>query len=127
VAVDSGHALADLAGFKKKVAPQPIRFDGSASFYVGLNAHDWGMKIESLDYDRRNGVPETKAILYAGLTLYLRQAGELPNPIRLTVGLPQEPLAGADKEAIIASVRRWLTGVYTLFRARLGCANYQDS
>jgi hypothetical protein len=71
------------------------------------------MKIESLDYDRLNGVPETKAILYAGLTLYMRQAGGLPNPIRLTVGLPQEPLAGPDKDTIVGSVRRWLTGTHT--------------
>ena len=113
VAVDSGQAITDIAGFKKKVAPQCVRIDGSASFHVGLNAHDWGMKIESLDYDRLNGVPETKAILYAGLTLYMRQAGNLPNPIRLTVGLPQEPLAGPDKDTIIGSVRRWLTGTHT--------------
>jgi hypothetical protein len=113
VAVDSGQAITDLAGFKKKIAPQRIRFDGTAWFYVGLNAHDWGIKIESLDYDRLNGVSETKAILYAGVTLYMRQAGGLPNPIRLTVGLPQEPLAGPDKDTIIGSVRRWLTGVHT--------------
>ena len=113
VAVDSGQAIADLTGFKKKIVPQRIRFDGSAAFYAGLSAHDWGMQIENLDYDRLNGVPETKAILYAGLTLYMRRYGALTHPIRLTVGLPQEPLAGPDKDTLIGSVRRWLMGTHT--------------
>ena len=94
VSVADGRIVGQLAGMKAATPPVKITVDGRA-FYVGENAHDWGRPIENLDYDRLNGAPEMRAIVYAALIRYQMAARLIiDEPLTLWVGMPLEPLTG---------------------------------
>ena len=110
VAVDTRRAVSnELLGFRNVKPPLRVRTGGTA-FYVGLGAHDWGRPVENLDYDRLNGVPETRALVYASLTRYIEQHGVPENPVHMIVGLPLETLTGDEAQANADAARRWLRG-----------------
>ena len=112
VSVADGRIVGQLAGMKAATPPIRIAVDGRA-FYVGETAHDWGRPIESIDYERLNGAPEMRAIVYAALMRYQQAARVvIDEPLVLWVGMPLEPLTGepAAVRATVAAVRAWLKG-----------------
>ena len=112
VSVADGRIVGQLAGMKAATPPIRITVDGRA-FYVGEAAHDWGRPIENLDYERLNGAPEMRAIVYAALMRYQQAARVvIDEPLTLWVGMPLEPLTGepAAVRATVAAVRAWLKG-----------------
>lgn len=109
VAIADGRAVTRLAGMKAEKPPLKITV-GSHSFYVGDGAHEWGRPVESLDYERLNGAPEMKAIVYGALTRYMEQCQVITSPVTLYVGMPLESLAGDNAQATVIAVRDWLRG-----------------
>ena len=112
VAIADRHVVGNLTGMKTAQPPTKIAVDGAA-FYVGSAAHEWGRPVENLDYDRLNGAPEMRAIVYAALVAYQETYGILiDEPVNLWVGMPLQPLTGeADQvRATVAAVREWLRG-----------------
>jgi len=110
VAIADGRVVSGLAGMRTATTPARVTVDGRA-FYVGAGAHDWGRPIENLDYDRLNGAPEMRAIVYAALTRYATLAGGLfAGPLSLWVGMPLEPLSGDGAQRTIQAVKGWLKG-----------------
>lgn len=94
-----------------KTTKPPLRIEvNHQTFLVGPRAHDWGRPIESLDYERLTGTPEMIALFCGALT---QVAAHLTAPIHLIVGLPHGSVAGAEGEANIAAVRRWMEGKHT--------------
>jgi len=109
VAAVTGQAVGSLLGFRTQKPPLKLYLDGTM-FYVGPGAADWGQVIENLDYDRLNGVPETRAVVYANLTRYLQQMNVTQAYMNLIVGLPLEPLSGPEAQTNADAVRAWLRG-----------------
>ena len=107
VAAVTGQAVGSLLGFRTQKPPLKLYLDGTM-FYVGPGAADWGQVIEHLDYDRLNGVPETRAVVYANLTRYLHQMTVTQAYMNLIVGLPLEPLSGPAAQSTADAVRAWL-------------------
>jgi len=111
VAVKQNGTLARMEGMQLKRPPLAVTV-GERAFYVGAGAHDWGAPVESLDYARLSGSPEVRATLYAALSQYQRQHGEMADRISLIVGLPLGAL-GEDHRAISAEMKQWLSGEHT--------------
>ena len=108
VAVKQNGVLARMEGMQMKRPPLAVTV-GEREFYVGAGAHDWGAPVESLDYARLSGSPEVRATLYAALSQYQRQHGEITAPIRLIVGLPLGAL-GEEHKSTGAEMKQWLLG-----------------
>jgi hypothetical protein len=91
-------------GTRKK--PMMI-LNGSGRLFVGDGAHDMGAPIERLDYEKLQGSPEMKALVYAALT----RAG-IPGagPATLLVGLPLGVATGPNARANVDAVKDWLMG-----------------
>src|SRR6185503_8048472 len=66
-----------VLGLKSKLRPMQIR-SSSGSFYVGAGAHDYGVPVENLDFDRLTGTAEIRALLHAALTQYVRDYHPTP-------------------------------------------------
>lgn len=112
VSIADGRVVGNLAGMKASTPPAKITVDGRA-YYVGGGAHEWGRPIENLDYERLNGAPEMRAIVYAALMAYQAHARTvIGEPLTLWVGMPLEPLTGSSDQvrATVAAVRGWLRG-----------------
>lgn len=109
VAIADGRVVTRLAGMKADKPPLKITV-GSHSFYVGDGAHEWGRPVESLDYERLNGAPEMKAIVYGAFSRYMEQYQVITSPVTLYVGMPLESLAGDNAQATVTAVRDWLRG-----------------
>jgi len=109
VAAEVGKPVTSLLGFTNRKPPMQIKVDGMV-YYVGAGSHDWGRAIENLDYDRMNGVPETRAILYASLTHYMNFHGKIDEDVNVIVGLPLEPLSGETGLENAEKVKHWLKG-----------------
>lgn len=113
VSIADGRIVGNLAGMKAAAPPTKITVDGRG-YYVGENAHEWGRPIESVDYERLNGAPEMRAIVYAAIMRYAKKANHLigEQPLMLWVGMPLEPLTGNKEivQATINAVRGWLRG-----------------
>lgn len=114
VAIADGRVVSGLAGMKTSKPPVRITVDGR-SYYVGPSAHEWGRPIENMDYDRLNGAPEMRAIVYAAMLRYAQGNDDLEalrEPLTLWVGMPLEPLSGEQEQvqATVTAVRKWLRG-----------------
>lgn len=98
-------------GMTARKRPMVI-LNGSGRLLVGEGAHDAGMPIERLDYERLTGSPELKALVYAALVG--QEIGE-DAPISLTVGLPLGLADDADNgegKRRIDAVKTWLKGAH---------------
>lgn len=112
IAADTGHEVTQSMGLRISKKPLRIGFNG-VSYYVGPNSHDWGSPIENLDYERMQGIPETRAILYGNLTSYIKayQPEFLENTF-MVVGLPLDVLSGPHANNNADRIRKWITGVH---------------
>jgi len=105
---------------KKKNGRKPytISFTDRANglyYFVGAGAHELSKRRpEDFNPDRMTGVPETRAILYAGLTRHIEQFGPFTAPLWAYVGVPLAFITGepADVDARRAEVRKWLVGTH---------------
>lgn len=111
VSIADGRMVGRLAGMKASKPPLKITVDGRA-FYVGDGAHDFGRPVENMDYDRLNGSPEQRAIVYGALTRYIQRAQVILPMLTVYVGMPLEPLTGDPDQvqATVTAVRDWLHG-----------------
>ncbi|HNW14314.1 MAG TPA: ParM/StbA family protein [Anaerolineaceae bacterium] len=109
VAADNKQNISALLGLRNRKPPLRICF-GEMSLFVGSHAHGFGRPIENLDFDRLAGSLETRAIVYATLTRYMEIYGEITAPVSLVVGLPLQPLTGAQSAQNAESARAWLKG-----------------
>ena len=109
VAINGSQKVTNVLGLARQTAPLHIR-SNQGSFYVGPNAHSWGRAVENLDYERLTGAPEMYALLYGSLSRYIEGYGSFDRPLSLIVGMPQEPLTGAEAEENIRAIKRWMTG-----------------
>lgn len=114
VSIADGRMVGRLAGMKAAKPPLKITVDGRA-FYVGDGAHDFGRPVENMDYDRLNGSPEQRAIVYGALFHYMYKAHIIPQDapdLCLYVGMPLEPLSGEPDQVqrTVTAVRDWLRG-----------------
>lgn len=104
------HLVEGVLGFsKRREKPVELRFEGG-SFYVGANAHDYGVPVENLDFERLTGTSEIKALLYAALTQYQAEYGPFYAPISLLVGLPFQMMSGDEAGEFQNAVKRWMGG-----------------
>lgn len=119
VAIDGRDNVSEaIAGLKSVKRPLCIQTAGG-SFYTGLDAHRWGPPIENLDHDRFLGSPEMEALLDATLTTHSQVYAPITKPLRLYVGLPQEPLSDANAKNLISNVKNWMVGPHT-WQAQMG-------
>lgn len=114
VAIANGRGVfAETSGSMKTAkAPLLIEVNGT-KYYSGNHAHEWGRPVETLDYQRLNGTPEMKAVLYAAMTQYEAGAREiLTQPLKVIVGMPIQPLTGEPAEVAqtVTMVKQWLKG-----------------
>lgn len=112
VATNGGRRINQMAGLRTRKPPLLVSVD-SVGFYVGSDAHNWGRAVENLSYDRMNGVPETRSLLYGSLTNHIRCYGLFDAPLSILAGLPLEPLSGDAGKQNADAVRIWLEDVHT--------------
>lgn len=106
----SAHLSGNLLGLtNRRAKPLEIRFPGG-SFYVGANAHDHGVPVENLDFERLTGTSEIKALLYAALTAYQAEHGQFDGPLSLIVGLPFQMMSGDSADEFQSAVKGWIGG-----------------
>ena len=84
--------------------PKAIEFAGS-SFFVGTEAHDYGMPLEDWDHDRFDSAP-VRALVYTALTLVGAQTSA---PLRVVLGLPQGIAMGSGAAERMEAARRWVS------------------
>ncbi|GAB4397905.1 MAG: hypothetical protein OHK0052_20630 [Anaerolineales bacterium] len=104
-AINGTRRLANIAGLNTAKPPLQIKVAGG-SFYVGVNAHNWGRAVENLSYERLSGGPEMRALVYAAFTEYIKLHGT-PESAQILVGLPNEVLLNDNDSR---AVEQWLTG-----------------
>ena len=109
VSLNGAQKVGRMIGLRSQKTPLHIH-TGYGSFYVGADAHDWGRPVENLDYDRLIGAPEMHALLYGSMTRFIQQYGPLPSSVSMVVGMPLEPLTGAEAKANVKAVRKWMEG-----------------
>lgn len=111
ISTDDGAGLSiNLIGVKTKKRPMRIITKGR-SYYVGLNAHEFGREIENMTFERLTGTPDMQALVYGALTQYQAAYGEFGDtPIRLVIGLPNQMLSdGLEKsQKLRATIANWL-------------------
>lgn len=111
VALNGSQKVTSMVGLRSQKAPLHVRTQ-QGSFYVGPDAHDWGRPVENMDYDRLTGAPEMHALLYGAFTRFIQRRGVLDRPLSLMVGMPLEPLTGAEGPDNVKAVRKWMEGVH---------------
>lgn len=95
-----------MDGVKRSAGP--IRIDTEdGSFYVGPNAHSYGAKIDSLDYDRLLGGFDIKALTLAALA-----AHGISGKMTAMVGLPLALLSEDNAKENASKVRKWMVGTH---------------
>lgn len=94
---------------RRRIRPLALRFAGG-SFYVGANAHDYGMPVENLDFERLTGTSEIKALLYGALAQHKAEYGPFDAPLSLLVGLPFQMMSGESAGEFQAAVKQWMGG-----------------
>jgi hypothetical protein len=57
--------------------------------------------------------PETRALFYASLMLYIEMHGPFESPIRSILGLPMKILSDSGSKNHAEKVKRWLKGRQT--------------
>jgi hypothetical protein len=104
------HLVEGVLGLaKKRTRPVDLRFSGG-SFFVGAGAHDYGVPVENLDFERLTGTSEIRALLYAALAQYQDMFGPYDAPLSLMVGLPFQMMSGDRAPEFQASVKKWMGG-----------------
>lgn len=104
------HLVDGLLGMsKRRTRPVELRFEGG-SFYVGANAHDFGVPVENLDFERLTGTSEIRALLYAALSQHQAEYGPFDTPLSLLVGLPFQMMSGDQAGEFQAAVKKWMGG-----------------
>lgn len=109
VSSNGAQHLDDAFGSRGKRRPIEVRSD-YGSFYVGDNAHDYGIPMQNMAFDRLAGTSEIRSIVYAGLGRYQAEHGKFDRPLSLMVGLPFQMLTGSMSKEYKASVKKWLVG-----------------
>jgi hypothetical protein len=107
VALNGAQKVTQMIGLQSQKTPLHIQ-TGYGSFYVGPDAHNWGRPVESLDYGRLTGSPEMLALFYATLTEFIQKYGPFYRPLTVIVGMPLEPLTGAESKTNVKAVRKWM-------------------
>jgi hypothetical protein len=106
----SGHldSMVGLVSAKRPLCVKTV--DGE--FYTGANAHDFGRAIgRNLNFDRLNGTPEMRALVYAAFTQYIKAHGAFDAPLSMMVGLSLATMTEEMKE-YRSAMRKWLTGLH---------------
>ncbi len=107
----SGGHLDNMVGLVSSKRPLCIEtVDGE--FYTGENAHDFGRAINrNLNFERLNGSPEMRALVYAAFTKHMQAHGTFDAPISMFVGLSLATMT-EDMSEYRAEMRKWLAGVH---------------
>lgn len=95
----------------KRVRPIEVSSE-YGSYFVGDNAHDYGVPIQNMAFDRLAGTSEIRSIFYAGLHQYQKQHGVFDRPLSLMVGLPFQMLMGSMSKEYKAAVKKWMVGAH---------------
>ena len=111
ISLNGTQRMGNVMGLARQTAPLHIRSE-QGSFYVGPDAHAWGREVENLDYERLTGAPEMHALLYGSLTRFAQDYGNFQHPLSMVVGMPQEPLSGAEGKENVKAVKKWMTGIH---------------
>jgi len=108
VSVNGGGHLEGMIGLKQAERPLMIEtVDGQ--FYVGARSHNYGRKVENMNYDRFGGSPEMRVMVYGIFTKYIQAHGNFNAPLSVMVGLPLQMMGESLKESRLA-IRRWMLG-----------------
>ena len=106
-----GGEVADFGRRRRRKRPVVIDAD-FGRLYVGERAHNYGVPVENLGFDRLADTNEVRAVLYGALSEYAKKYGVLKVPLELIVGLPFQMLMGEGSS--VAKFRRdvngWLAG-----------------
>lgn len=120
----SGH-LDTMVGLTAAKRPLCVE-TADGEFYTGSGAYEFGRAISrNLDFDRLNGTPEMRALVYAALTRYIQQHGAFAAPLSMMVGLSLKTMT-EDMKEYRTQMRKWLTGVHewkadgTLYQVEIG-------
>lgn len=103
------HLAENIMGTRAKRKPLEIKSE-FGSFYVGENAHDYGVPMENQDFDRLTGTSEIRSLFYAALTKYQTEYGTFDGPLSLMVGLPLQMLIGTNAREYKSAVKKWMVG-----------------
>lgn len=111
VALNGGSHFEGMIGLRS--GPRPLMVETQdGEFYVGEYAHDFGKRIENLDFDRLIGSPEMRAMVYGAWTRYIQQHGVFEAPLSIMVGLPLQTM-GEDMKEYRKAMKVWLTGIHS--------------
>lgn len=102
----------NFAGMSKRRRPMVVS-GLFGEFYVGKGAHDFGQPVESFDFEHLTGTNEMRALVYGALTTYIRQFGDLAEPLIVAVGLPLQLMSGPQAKRNQKAVVEWLTGIHS--------------
>lgn len=69
LSVGGSPTIRRMTGLRTAKPPLCIQTDGGI-FHVGEKAHDWGLPVESLDFDRLTHSPEMLALFLGSMTRY---------------------------------------------------------
>lgn len=112
VSSNGAQRLGESFGASSKRA-RPIEVTSEyGSYFVGDNAHDYGVPIQNMAFDRLAGTSEIRSIFYAGLHQYQKQHGVFDRPLSLMVGLPFQMLIGSMAKEYKSAVKKWMVGVH---------------
>jgi len=103
------HLAENILGARSKRRPTEIKSE-YGSFYVGENAHDYGVPMENQDFDRLTGTSEIHSLFYAALSKYQLEYGAFKGPLSLMVGLPLQMLIGSNAKEYKSAVKKWMMG-----------------
>lgn len=99
----------EFTGGRRKTRPVHVQ-SAFGSFFVGDNAHDYGVPMQNMAFDRLTDTSEIRSIFYAGLHRYQALYGAFDRPLSLMVGLPFQMLMGPLAKEYKAAVKKWMIG-----------------
>jgi hypothetical protein len=108
VAVNGGGHFEGMIGLKQAERPMMIE-TADGQFYVGARSHNYGRRVENMNFDRFGGSPEMRVMVYGIFTKYIQQYGDFADPLSVMVGLPLGMMGEDLKESRLA-IRRWMMG-----------------
>jgi len=105
------HMTEGVLGLKRRQRPMEVS-SAYGSFYVGSHAHDYGVPVENLDFDRLTGTAEIRTLLYAALAKYQVEFGIFEKTLAMLVGLPFQMMSGEEANDFKKGVRGWMNGIH---------------
>ncbi len=111
VAIAGGSHYEGQIGLKTEKRPLLVT-TADGGFYVGAKAHNYGRKIENLDFQRLFGSPEMRALIYGSLTRFIESFGAFDGSLSIMVALPLQTM-GEDMKEDRKNLRKWLSGPHT--------------